>query len=249
MKKRHDELQLGDVITIRAPFEENTPTYYNGHDVIAVRGEEMSNQFGQTGKYRPVMVISSRKDELIYIPLTTSTGGDHDHEHQYQLLDNSEMPKPKFKDDFETYAEVTSVRTIPSREYYKSIYHGRIKEQDLENLKTRMTQDALNLYDGFDSYKYATPQAIDKINEVFSASGYEIEEHENSRIYKQENREFTVSDDGVIFYHFRLSLEAVQRRQARIEHREMPIKQPEEPLNIDDFEQAIEELEAGKMTL
>lgn len=56
-KTNYQDMSFGDVINILAPFEENTPEYYNGHNPLSVRGEYVTDSRGRRGKWRPVMVV------------------------------------------------------------------------------------------------------------------------------------------------------------------------------------------------
>ena len=106
-KRPVTELEFGDIIGIWAPYEENTPDYYNGYDPLYIKGEYVTDNFGRTAKFRPVMVVGVSDDELHYIAIThrtSSRGG------RYQY----EMQSTELGTLYDTsYAECANVRCIP----------------------------------------------------------------------------------------------------------------------------------------
>lgn len=57
VSRQSRDLQFGDIVGICAPFEENLPDYYNGYNPLDVRGDYVTDGFGRTYKFRPVMVV------------------------------------------------------------------------------------------------------------------------------------------------------------------------------------------------
>lgn len=235
VRVNYQETKFGDVINIRAPFEENTPEYYNGHDVLDVRGEYVQDSKGNRGKWRPVMVIDVTPTELIYIPLTTSVGSLHDEYYQYHVKDNSMTPQNPNHPHRETFAEIGSVRRLPIKPYHKAQFYGTLAEEDIDNIKQALDANGLNVTDGLDKYKYVTPEKRDLMRSTFEKAGYEITEIQDGLVYKQENREFTVYDSGVVHYHFELPLEVVRRRTEMTEKRRLPVR--------DDFVSEVSKLD------
>ena len=70
--KQVADLNFGDIIKMKAPYEENTKDYYFGHNVKDVMGGIMVDHFGRPYKIRPVMVIGFENNELTYCTLTST---------------------------------------------------------------------------------------------------------------------------------------------------------------------------------
>lgn len=225
LKYKHKDLVLGDVITIKAPFEENTKTYYNGYDVLDVRGELVTDSFGRTSKWRPVMVVSTTSDQLAYLPLTTSHGSKHDCYHQYQLQDNDMIERPKWKPNAKSFVEIGSLRVIDSQNHYTYQKHGQISDRDLVNIKDRLVKDFTRVTVGCDTYKYVTKDNVTLLMDKLKTQGFVTNEN-NPLCLTRDTTSFIFQEDGLLYCHFDMSLDAVIKRQSDFEGRELPIKQP-----------------------
>lgn len=225
LKWKHKDLVLGDVITIKAPFEENTKTYYNGYDVLDVRGEFVTDSFGRTSKWRPVMVVSTTNDQIAYLPLTTSRGSKHDYYYQYQLQDDDMIEKPKWKPNAESFVEIGSLRVIDSKSYYTYRKHGQISDRDLVNIKEKLIKDFTRVTVGCDTYKYVTKDNVNPLVERLKVSGF-VENKNNPLCLTKDTTSFSFQEDGLLYCHFDMTLEDVIKRQSAFEGRELPIKQP-----------------------
>ena len=84
-----DHLIPGDIIFARIPFEENTPDYYNGHKPEDIRQAPFANRRGESGKGRVVVYMGRDKDNILYLPITSSIGNASDAFHQYKLKDTA----------------------------------------------------------------------------------------------------------------------------------------------------------------
>ena len=67
VSRQSRDLQFGDIVGICAPFEENLPDYYNGYNPLDVRGDYVTDGFGRTYKFRPVMVVGVSETELHFV--------------------------------------------------------------------------------------------------------------------------------------------------------------------------------------
>lgn len=204
-------LNYGDVIKINAPFEENTPEYYNGYSVYDVRGNKVFDESGRFSKPRPVMVISVTDTELTYVPLTSSYDGHYDMFYQYKLTDNSMTPQYGDKPII-TYVETGNVRVVPIKSSKTIRYYGEVTEFDKNNITKMLNKDAFTVTDGVDKHAYISETQAEVFDERLRNSGYETQSIPNGTKYSQDNREFTLYNSGVVYYHFNLPLETIIRR-------------------------------------
>lgn len=223
-KTNYQDMSFGDVINILAPFEENTPEYYNGHNPLSVRGEYVTDSRGRRGKWRPVMVVDVTETELIYTPLTTSVGSLHDEYYQYHVKDNSMTPQNPKRPNLQTFAEIGSVRKIPIKPHHTAHKYGTLADDDIENIKAALDRDGLSVSDGLDKYKYVSAEKKELLANRLEATNYQKTEYGNRVTYSQDNREFTVYDSGVIHFHFELPLETVRRRTEIKENRTFQVR-------------------------
>lgn len=239
VKVPYNTLEYGDIVQIRAPFEENMPEYYNGYSVYDVRGYKVRDSMGMTYKFRPVMVISVTEDELTYIPLTSSYGGEHDDFYQYQLKDNSMTPQYGDK-PITTYAETGNVRVIPIRADANVTYCGAMTHEDKTEITKMLNRHAFNVIDGLDEHKFMSEQQKEVLENRLEVTGYEQTPVPNGIKYTQENREFTIYDSGVVYYHFELPLETIIRRTEVRDN--ITIVRPDVVYEDTSFEQKLKEL-------
>lgn len=208
IRKTPSEFQFGDVVMIYAPFEENTPDYHNGHDVLDVLGDYVRDKFGNTAKRRPVMVIGVGDGNLTYIPLTTSTTNQYDEKYQYHVKDNSMTPKRD--ESIQTYAELHSVRVI-HEPTGTLIYHGRLKDDDLENIKSGMNKLSSRIEPGKDKRVYMKPESREKLVQNLENIGFSRVSEMDKELFKKGPTEITIFEKtDTILYHFETSLEDVK---------------------------------------
>lgn len=249
MFKPYKDLEYGDVVKIKAPFEENTREYYNGHSPLDVRGSLVRDKFGNSSKTRPVMVLDVTDDKLFYIPLTTSSRkyARHDEQHQYKLKNNDMTPKHPRR-EVDTYAETGSVRVFYLNKKWSDVrYFGRIDQVDLKQITWRLNHDARNIVDGVDRHTYMSANK-DRFEEALLSAGYQKTQTQTANRYSLENRTFTVYNSGIVGAHFELPLDVVRRRMELLEGQFTPDPHKREIENV-TFQTAVASLTDTSPTL
>lgn len=222
------DLKKGDIINMRIPFEENTRDYYNGYDPKEIRGHLYKNGFGQTAKFRMVIVIGRDDSSIMYLPLTSRHESQHDSSHQYILQDNSMTYK---KDpDMKSYVEVDSLRAVYARPNWDIQYIGRIMENDMVNIMVKLGKRDIDFESKRDQRTYVSRNKEASFERSLKENGYILsKEEQTEKIYsKDDGRTITKSRWGLVKYHVPLSKEEVTK---------MIMKREGNP--VDDFTMAV----------
>lgn len=202
------DLQFGDIVGICAPFEENLPDYYNRYNPLDVRGEYVTDGFGRTYKYRPVMVVGVSETEMHFVPITHRNTSRRDANHQYELQSTQfAEANSRYKQSF---VECHNVRCIPTKPFWNVDYFGHASADDQKRIKQSMLENIAYMPFGRDLRKYVPDIAKDIIINTFTASGFECETHDDKQVFKRGTQEHTLYNNGVLYYHYRKSLEDVQ---------------------------------------
>lgn len=159
------EFQFGDLIEIKAPFEENTKDYYFGYDVKSVRGELVKDNFGRTSKRRSVMVIAVNNNELTYIPLTSQHGSKEDNKHHYKCKNIIKTQEYK---NYDTYIELNSIRTVTLNNNDRILHYGVLPNNDKQNLLGLLIQRCDKYSKNKDCRRFATKKQAKKIKKYIS---------------------------------------------------------------------------------
>ena len=194
------DLQFGDVVKVFAPFEENTPEYYNGHEPLDIKGTLESDRNGRTGKFRPVMIVSVTEDSIYYSTLTSHSGAKDDDKFQFPLKKNGFLPN---SDKYDTFVEVSSVRRIDAK-YDKYEYYGQVDTEELLGIKKALNDNSFKrIRYKKDYYNYISPQNEKQYRNELKTRGYR--EIDNQMVGKT-----VVSfEDGIVKHHYERTFEEV----------------------------------------
>ena len=207
--KQVADLKFGDIVKMKAPYEENTKDYYFGHNVKDVMGGIMVDHFGRPYKIRPVMVIGFENNELTYCTLTSTAESNKDAEHQYKF----EKHIDTFGSSSETYIELDGMRSIPAKEkwYFQEV--GTLSSVDRNNITSLLTQRAHETDKYKDNRRFATPKYQRRIGNDLKQKGYDFDEETNT--YTKDNKSVTMSKSGLIKYHTEKPIEQVRYQKNR----------------------------------
>lgn len=205
VSRQSRDLQFGDIVGICAPFEENLPDYYNGYNPLDVRGDYVTDGFGRTYKFRPVMVVGVSETELHFVPITHRNTAKCDRKHQYELQHTKTNSKYST-----SFVECHNVRCIPTKPFWRVDYFGHIAPEDQKHIKQSMLEDIAYVPNGRDIRKYVPDIARDIVKQTLIDSGFECEVHEDKQVFKLNTQEHTLYDNGVLYYHYQKPLEMVQ---------------------------------------
>ena len=90
----------------------------------------MTDNFGRTAKFRPVVVVGVSDEELHYIPVTHSTSQKSE---RYQYLLKSTELNSTYED---SYVECCNVRCIPVKPYWAFPKFSKVSTEDERNIKS-----------------------------------------------------------------------------------------------------------------
>lgn len=186
------DLNVGDVVLVTIPFEENTSDYYNGHNVFDIISSRIRNRDGLPGKTRPAVVMGSDPSNLYVAPLTTQTSSDHDTLHQVEL-----HYTPELLVDTHSFAEITSMRRviIDNEKSLRKI--ATLNEKDLENIKAHY--DVVQ-HKGFVAHNEINNHTYVNDKESFFT---QLEEHGYEKVgndYKKGNRTVVDKQGNIVTY-------------------------------------------------
>lgn len=203
-KRPVTELKFGDIIGIWAPYEENTPDYYNGYDPLYIKGEYVTDNFGRTAKFRPVMVVGVSDEELHYIAITHRTsykGGRYQYEMQSTYLGTS----------YDTsYAECANVRCIPVKPYWAFPQFGVTSAEDIRNIKQKFIENISYIPHERDYRKFVPDIAREIVMNTYDELGYERTRTADSWKFNKGTEEHTLYDNGVLYHHYYKPIQQVQ---------------------------------------
>lgn len=203
------ELEKGDIVYMRIPFEENTPDYYNGYKPEEIRGGLYQNRLGETSKTRQVVVVGHDKNSIQYLTLTSRSNSKHDSKHQYTLQDNS-MTKRK-DPDMKSYVEVDSLRSVYANPKWDIAYTGRVSQTDMVNIIVRLGTNEIDFESCSDQMAYVSNNRTEEFEKRLDDNGYKLERvTPGKKIYKNgEGRTVEKSEQNVVRYHVPLSKKEV----------------------------------------
>lgn len=208
IQKSVNDLKFGDIVTIKAPFEENTYLYYNGHNPIAVNGELVKDRMGQTSKFRPVMVIGRVENQLIYAPITSShKDASSDDFYQYKVIHNQSIPNGH---RYTTYVETNSIRELRVNDDWTLPYHTTLEDIDQNNLTRRFANIIMRNEPVRDSYRYATPYGVERYKEHLEGQYERQDLGEKARYRIRDNEYLDLYANGIIKHHYERTLEEVK---------------------------------------
>ena len=201
------QLKRGDIINIKAPFEENTKDYYNGYTPEQIRGHKFTDRFGLSAKSRMVIYIGRDNQTLYYLPVTSKQKRG-DLPHQYELKDNSMTPKADA--DRHSYVECENLRAIEIPFGTDIPYTNRITNEDLANIMHRISNIALQFDSQRDKRGYITPEMKETFEQELTSRGFTVrKETEDRKIWRKKNVEVTQTKYGLIHYHVDMSKQDV----------------------------------------
>lgn len=205
-----DQIQFGDVVTIFAPYEENTVDYYNGHLPKSVRGDLYRDKDGRTGKSRPVMVLDCHPPFITYLPLTSSRTNEHDYKHQYQLIDNSALPH-KPGEILNSYVEIDSVRTTTIPKNWNGFYKsGSISNDEQLVIRNLLNNACRKVVNGIDKRAFVSGELSTILSENLKNAGYEEIEKGYYKSYQKHDCDFRIYPSGLVHYHFIRTLDEIK---------------------------------------
>ena len=225
--RKPKDLRKGDIVFMRIPFEENTSDYYNGYRPKEIRGNLFRDRNGDSSKPRFVIVIGKDDRQLIYLPLT-SRHARFDSEHQYMLQDNSMTYR---KDpDMKSYVECDALRTVYIKQDWDIQYNGRIAENDMANIMSRVGKRELDLSSRRDQRVYVSQNKTEAFEQKLKKNGYTVTD---SRMLEktwqaEDGKTVTKSKWGLVHFHVPLSKEEVTELVAERERKP-----------VDDFTRAV----------
>lgn len=217
-RKTIQELVIGDLVVIRAPFEENTRDYYNGYHPKEIRGAFFTDRFGRTGKTRLVLFLVRDGNQMYYLPLTSKHGSKWDMLHQYQLRDNSMTITTD--PTIQSFVELDSLRVVHIPQDVKLPFPGRITNLDLIAVCNRLAAQSLDVTRNEDTRRYIPGKAVNTLWQMLQEFQFEEQERTPGRTYhKQQTTKKTVmrTVKGAVWYHVPMEKETVR---AMIEQRE-----------------------------
>lgn len=209
MKKRLDTLKFGDVVMLRTLFEENTKDYYNGHSVHDVLGTTFKDNYGRSGKMRPVLVVDIQGDDILYSVLTSKDGNKDDNIYQYTLTDNTMTPNYEGKT---THVECGSVRRQTVGELKSLVYYGSITDKDVEGVKDKLTKLAFTTEQGRDAHRYLRYNKHDIFKARLLETNFELTKHQDKHVFTRDNMTFTLHKSGIIHYHYETNLQEIKKQ-------------------------------------
>lgn len=204
-KQSVTQLQFGDVIGIWAPFEENTPDYYNGYDPLYIKGEYVTDNFGRTAKFRPVVVVGLSDEELHYIPVTHSTSQKSG---RYQYLLKSTELNSTYED---SYVECCNVRCIPVKPYWAFPKFSKVSTEDERNIKQEFIKNISYITFGQDRRKYVPDIAREIVMNTYDELGYERTRTKDAWKFQKGTEDHTLYDNGVLYHHYYKPIQQVQK--------------------------------------
>ena len=205
-KRPVTELEFGDIIGIWAPYEENTPDYYNGYDPLYIKGEYVTDNFGRTAKFRPVMVVGVSDDELHYVPVTHGTSTTRER-YQHQLQSTN------FGGYNISYANCASVRCIPIKPYWAFPQFGVMSAEDTRAIKQKFVENISYIPYERDYRKYVPDIARDIVMNTYDELGYERTRTSDSWKFNKGTEEHTLYDNGVLYHHYYKPIQQVQEER------------------------------------
>ena len=231
--RAYEDLRFGDIIKIKAPFEENTKAYYNGHSPKLINPDgPITDRFNRTAKYRPVMVVSVDEGVVYYAPLTSIHNDRGDNVHHYQVTNNQLIPN---SDRYKTYVETSTVRAFYTHPGWTLRYYTTLETRDRDNLRSTMSSRLADVHPIIDTYRYGSPKHIRHLERTLTEEGYTYkgENKHGIKWYESPNEKVQTSipPSGLVFHHHVRTLEEVKA----IHHKDqVPVK-----LDLTDLDQNI----------
>lgn len=200
MKTTLLQLHMGDILYIKAPFEENLNDYYNGYTVQDIRGHVFTDRFGRDSKKREVIYIGHDSQNLLYVPLTSQSANAYDKLHQYKLKDNSMTHKAT--PTIESFVEVSNVRAIPVAYSEELIRNGRIRDFDLQNIRHRIAHNTMQVNGDKDMRGYIPDTLLPLWRTEMEQRGFTcIRDLKDKQVYRKDNVTTCRNKDGMLHYH------------------------------------------------
>lgn len=194
------QLHMGDILYIKAPFEENLNDYYNGYNVQDIRGHIFTDRFGRDSKKREVIYMGHDGPNLLYVPLTSQNASAFDKLHQYKLKDNSMTHKAT--PDIESFVEVSNMRAIRVSYDDKLIRNGHIRDLDLRNIQHRVAHNTMQLTGDRDARGYIPNGMLPLWQKEMEQQGFMcIRNTQDKQVYQKDNINICRNKDGMVHYH------------------------------------------------
>lgn len=216
MKTTLLQLRMGDILYIKAPFEENLNDYYNGYTVQEIRGHIFTDRFGRDSKKREVIYMGHDGQNLLYIPLTSQNTSAFDKLHQYKLKDNSMTHKAT--PEIESFAEVSNMRAVRVNYDDALIRNGHIRDLDLRNIQHRIAHNTLQITGDKDGRGYIPNGMVSVWRTEIEQQGFTcIRNTQDKQVYQKDNINICRNKDGMVHYHCIKTKDEVKRMVAKRE--------------------------------
>lgn len=199
------DLSFGDIIILKTPYEENTKDYYHGYNVLDVMGDYVRDGHNRTQKCRPVLVIATENDELIYTPITSK----HNMYKEFDIKNHYRLHEPlQNNKNYTTYVQTLNVRAVDTKDYYNYEVIDTLKPRDKQAILGALVNTYTEKSNKMDTRRFVTPKHKRKFENQLTETGFE----KNQNKYTKDNLEITISDKGIIKYHYNYTLDEVREK-------------------------------------